>query len=431
MDIKRDFAEYLYNRLPKIYRNTDRDFILQRFIETFVEGGFNIVINDMVNLPDLLDVDKCPKKFLPLLSKMYGYEYSEELPELFQRRLLKNIVEMYKRKGTKSVVKFIARELSGFETELIENKDFTDNEIELTGWDIQFKHYRNFVLKLKAPFETSMLNAKEDAVRLIIKDFLPTNSNVFIITSYWFEEQDSFENRIVEDMMKEVIHEYNEEALKVTQFIEKELSTYFNLQEDTEEYKLIDTMFVNMDSHLPFLNDLRARLNETFILNNVSDSTHIRDKFHEKHTLKASHKEKDKMVDLTINNFNINSVSETNKYVILLAEGENHYTDLDYVEPVGQLSVKDEERHKLKASYNDTNKMVDNLDALDYTGTSVENESLFKVQEDILVDEHSIEPQDNSVLNRPSCILGAFMTNGVVSYDVIKEKGQEDKIFIL
>lgn len=187
--LAQELTDYLYNRLPSVYRNTDYDELLKRFIEIFVEGGFNPLLQETMKIMDLIDVDKCPVEFLPQLCAMYGYEYSLELPELFQRRLLKYIVDMYRRKGTKSVVRFIARELTGYESEIIENKDFTPYDVEVTGWTVEFKNYRNFILKLTAPYESYSMYNKEEIVVKLVNEFLPTNSQAFIITSYWFDDE--------------------------------------------------------------------------------------------------------------------------------------------------------------------------------------------------------------------------------------------------
>ena len=207
-------ADYLYNRLPKVYQAEDKEQLLRRFIDTFAEAGFNPVLQETLSITDLLDVDKCPSKFLPQLCSMYGYEYTLEIPELFQRRLLKHIVEMYKRKGTKSVVKFIARELTGFESEIIENKDFDEEHIQLTHWDKRFEHYRNFILKLTAPYEDSNLFNKEEIVVKIVNDFLPTNSQVLVITAYWFREETEVVKKTVEDIF-DLVKDYNVEVSNV------------------------------------------------------------------------------------------------------------------------------------------------------------------------------------------------------------------------
>lgn len=438
MDIKKDFALYLYNRLPKIYRTSDKDLILQKLIETFTEGGFNHVINDTSNIMDLIDVDKCPKKFLPLLSKTYGYEYSEELPELFQRRLLKNIVEMYKRKGTKSVVKFIARELSGFETEIIENKDFSENDIDITGWTKEFKNYRNFILKLKAPYETSMLQSKEDAVKLVLTDFLPTNSNVFIITSYWFEESDNFTNsRVAEGVVKETIKEYNEEVLSVLKFLETNMTNKMKLNETSEEYFFINTPLAYQDIIPMALNDTSSStLNKAFITNNVYLLDLVKDFSSETVTLSITDSNKEEIIDQTTNNFAINSISELNNYGILLLENKYQYAEsvsevfYNTIHYKSETEIKEAIREFTYTQTNATKWVEDNLN---YLGSNISINLSNVVKEDCK--EEKLESYailgDNSVLNRPSCVLGSFLTNALFSYDVVKTEGQEDLLIIL
>ena len=196
-----DFADYLYSRLPSVYRTTDFDKLLYRFLQVFSEGGYNPVLQETMQIMDLLDIDKCPSKFLPRLCAMYGYEYTLELPEIFQRRLLKNIVEMYKRKGTKSVVRFIARELTGYDSEIIENKDFTPYDTEITGWTVEFRNYRNFILRLTAPYGNTNLSVREDVVVKLVHQFIPTNSQVFIITSYWFDEESDIVSKSKDELL--------------------------------------------------------------------------------------------------------------------------------------------------------------------------------------------------------------------------------------
>lgn len=222
-DMVRAFSDYLYDRLPLIYRTSDKDLILRRFIDCFAEGGYAPLLNDTMDIMNLIDIDKCPSRFLPYLCRMNGLEYTKEIPELFQRRLLKYIVELYKRKGTKSVVRFIARELTGFESEIIENKDFTAEEEVITGWTKEFVNYRNFILKLTAPYEDSSLYSKEDIVKVIIKDFLPTNSNVLIITSYWFREEAEILKNIIEEELTTKVTEYNDVVLSPSETSIEEL----------------------------------------------------------------------------------------------------------------------------------------------------------------------------------------------------------------
>lgn len=118
------FNDYLYNRLPEVYRREDSkigvDFALKRYLEAVDEGGIQTLFGELLSLYDILEVETCPSNVLPLLSKMFGYNYIEEVDEATQRKIIANLIELYKRKGTKSVINFITREFTQFDTTIIE-----------------------------------------------------------------------------------------------------------------------------------------------------------------------------------------------------------------------------------------------------------------------------------------------------------------------
>ena len=43
-------ADYLYNRLPKVYQAEDKEQLLRRFIDTFAEAGFNPVLQETLSI---------------------------------------------------------------------------------------------------------------------------------------------------------------------------------------------------------------------------------------------------------------------------------------------------------------------------------------------------------------------------------------------
>lgn len=121
---KIDFGEFLYKRLPEVYRTADSeigvDYTLKRYLSALDEGGIQTLFSEMFSLYDLFDVYKCPREVLPLLGRLLGYNYIEEVDERTQRKIISNLAELYKRKGTKSVVKFISREFTGGDTKMVE-----------------------------------------------------------------------------------------------------------------------------------------------------------------------------------------------------------------------------------------------------------------------------------------------------------------------
>ena len=123
---KINFGDYLYSRLPEMYRREDAkdgiDFALKRYLEVLDKGGLQLLFGELLTLYDLFDVDTCPKEVLPLISRLLGYNFIDEVDEFMQRKIVSNLVEIYKRKGTKSVIDFITREFTHFDTKVIETQ---------------------------------------------------------------------------------------------------------------------------------------------------------------------------------------------------------------------------------------------------------------------------------------------------------------------
>lgn len=123
---KINFGNYLYNRLPEMYRREDAkdgiDFALKRYLEVLDKGGLQLLFGELLTLYDLFDVDTCPKEVLPLISRLLGYNFIDEVDEFMQRKIVSNLVEIYKRKGTKSVIDFITREFTHFDTKVVETQ---------------------------------------------------------------------------------------------------------------------------------------------------------------------------------------------------------------------------------------------------------------------------------------------------------------------
>lgn len=122
----RDFGQYLYDRLPELYHRRDSEegvnFALLRFLQTLNEGGITTLFNEMLELYDILQVDKMPSDIVPLMGQLLGYEYQEGLEEDIQRKIIQNLIELYKRKGTKSVLNFITREFTKFDSKVTETE---------------------------------------------------------------------------------------------------------------------------------------------------------------------------------------------------------------------------------------------------------------------------------------------------------------------
>lgn len=424
-NMRMSFADYLYNRLPQVYRTSDNEQILRRFIETFAEAGFDPLLQETMDIMNLLDVEKCPSEFLPLLCSLYGFEYTVEIPELFIRRLLKHIIELYKRKGTKSVVKFIARELTGFDSEIIENKDFDEELIEITKWDIKFEHYRNFVLKLNAPYEDSSLYNKEEVVKKLLEDFLPTNSQVFVITVYWFKEDSEIVANSIEKDMHEVVQEYNEEIANLKNVLtDVKYSIKDNIDEYIYEFKGEEESYLNGD--FPFMTNVLLRVLDTLNINEGIEE-HVRNVLENQETYATVMYESEMIKDTSDfsceeskHKTNVTDVYETQKQDLIETEFLSEISDIysftdsstdsstEYGGVERAKDFADEELEVGRIYHNSCDIISEN--------NTEELETLFKHQK-----------SENCFLNVHSLLL----TNGLVNWDIVRENGKEEQIIFL
>lgn len=113
----------LYNKLPEIYRVADfkeGDHTLLRYLATLDAGGIETLRRDILALYTIMSIEKAPSEVIPLIGNMLGFTYIQDLDERTQRKIIENLAELYKRKGTKSVINFITREFTEGNVKIIE-----------------------------------------------------------------------------------------------------------------------------------------------------------------------------------------------------------------------------------------------------------------------------------------------------------------------
>lgn len=171
-------TDFLYNRLPPHYRNVDAkyNYPLKRFLSVLVEGGFNPVERDIERMYDLLDPDKCPAEFLPLLAAILGFEFPFDMPEDIQRRFIKNAAKLYRIKGTRASLQYLISELMGFQA-------------ILTSEDVINK---TFVVDITASGDDPHLELKQKKIVQLLEMYKPVGSRFSILTGYGFEDRAPF-----------------------------------------------------------------------------------------------------------------------------------------------------------------------------------------------------------------------------------------------
>lgn len=143
-------GEYLYNRLPAIYRQKDAEagqtvdevlrqlpdldiskldesvrgeYQLQRFMRV-LGGIWNCIRSSVDHSLFLLDPDKAEAKWLPEIAKLLGWELNLELPVNQQRKELKGVLDVYRRKGRIEVLEFLIEQLTDFSYEFRFGRDY-------------------------------------------------------------------------------------------------------------------------------------------------------------------------------------------------------------------------------------------------------------------------------------------------------------------
>ena len=112
------FVDYLYNRLPEIYRSEDNastsKLILYHFLQTMDEAGFSVNLSDINAIFDLSNLSVIDDGLLPYYAGNVAFVNDSTVSFTFLRTLLNNIIRVYKMAGVDNCVKFLVREMTGF-----------------------------------------------------------------------------------------------------------------------------------------------------------------------------------------------------------------------------------------------------------------------------------------------------------------------------
>ncbi|MDF7806205.1 phage tail protein [Pontiellaceae bacterium B12219] len=93
------FQHNLIDLLPPLYADADEDRDLQTFLSLPAETLDELKAS-IDRLPGIFDVDRCDERFLPLLAYLVGHTYDGTDAPNNQRRLIRESIEIYRRKGT-------------------------------------------------------------------------------------------------------------------------------------------------------------------------------------------------------------------------------------------------------------------------------------------------------------------------------------------
>lgn len=225
-----DFGLKLYNRFPPKYREDDvaQRYALRRYLQTAGDGGFKYSIDEINGIMSLIDYTVTDPEVLKVLLLQYGFEYFHGVPIEYLRNLLPMLSEAYSRKGSISVVEFVATITSGILSHV--TVEYDENGVP------------KVMLNLEMDFALSDRYPTDKQFKRILKNFIPFYALLVLVYTYVYTEEQ-----------------------RISAFDEM---TFMEINESREEVGIFysglpDNYLLNVSSKL---------LNKTFILNGSSNS---------------------------------------------------------------------------------------------------------------------------------------------------------------
>ena len=163
-----EFYTFLIGKLPNFYLVYDEDEELQKYISALCDSGYASIINGENSLLDLIDPYKCPEEILPMFCGSFGFDYYPNIPAKYHRKLLANIRELNRRRGTYYCVRFLCRALTGMEIDMSYDSNTQTLAIHLLANSLE---------------AATSVDVSVQVVSLFIKDFLPYFVSTVVVDS--------------------------------------------------------------------------------------------------------------------------------------------------------------------------------------------------------------------------------------------------------
>ena len=93
------FEKKLIDLLPPLYRERDESGDLDAFLKVSAASLDELKVL-AERFPEIFDVGRCEERFLPFLGEIVGHRFDPTVNAAAQRRLIREAVEIYRRKST-------------------------------------------------------------------------------------------------------------------------------------------------------------------------------------------------------------------------------------------------------------------------------------------------------------------------------------------
>lgn len=172
------FGEKMYNTLPQKYRNDDSmvEYALKRYLQALSDGGFSKVIEESNGILDLNDPSKTPSEVLSILFEQYGLKIFNGVPELYLRKLLPILGDLYARKGATTVIEYLTSIISDVKADVSVSPNFSED------------YHIDLRLEMDYDRQGERDIPDKDQLYRILKDFLPFFIETTVIFVYLFYE---------------------------------------------------------------------------------------------------------------------------------------------------------------------------------------------------------------------------------------------------
>ena len=184
-----EIANYLYSRLPEVYRIQDEEVggDLKTFLEILggdvdyynsSKTGLEFTKEEILGIMNLLDIKLVPDEYLEIFGEMFGFPNSNfGLPLKYYRKIIGHIVLIYQQKSTLDIIKYVGKLLSGVDVYVYPRPKGNEH-----GGREEF----NIIFFLQ--FGDENLETDKAVIQKVMEYLRPINCYFYYVESYTFIE---------------------------------------------------------------------------------------------------------------------------------------------------------------------------------------------------------------------------------------------------
>lgn len=191
--------DLMWEKIPELTRERDMSFAspdapldedgvpkgpLRQLVDV-LGSGLEAVYDEASRFQDLIDIENCPEEHLPYLAALFGFEFPYDLNAEQQRRYLRNVIGLYRTKGTAWTLRIAALRIIG--------EGFTLN---VTNED---RENHVFDVEITAAGEGNTVAQLEQKMQYMIEQYSPAGMIPNLVVRYYFTDITDLEARVSDE----------------------------------------------------------------------------------------------------------------------------------------------------------------------------------------------------------------------------------------